>query len=59
MVGHFSPAAHGSMEEKKNVGGLSDWEISSTASREMDEVSNLGARPAELLWGESRLLKAF
>lgn len=41
---------------KKNVGGLSDWEISSVASPEMDEVSNLGAMPAETLWGESRLL---
>lgn len=54
-MGHFSPVAHGSMEEK-NVGGLSDWEISSVASPEMDEISNLGARPAESLWGESKLL---
>ena len=42
--------------KKKNVGGLSDWEISSVASPEMDEVSYLGVRPAETLWGESRLL---
>lgn len=41
---------------KKNVGHLSDWEISSAASPEMDEVSYLGAGLAETLWGESRLL---
>lgn len=59
VVGHFSPAADGSMGKKNSrvpgIGKLSP----AVSQRWMNSLSCLGKRPAESLWGESSLLHAF